>query len=58
MSNGNLRPFGGVWSRVGGVEVSDRPEDSAVDGRPSKSSVGCSCDVEFLLTGTPSGHVH
>jgi hypothetical protein len=36
------RCIGGEWWRAGGVEVSDKPEDSAVDGLPSKLSVvGC-----------------
>jgi hypothetical protein len=44
-----------VLSRVGGVEVSDIPDESAVDGRPSILSFR---DDDFLRVGTPSGHVH
>jgi hypothetical protein len=44
-----------VLSRVGGVEVSDNPDESAVDGRPSTLSFR---GVLFFLAGTPSGHVH
>jgi len=46
--------LGGVRSLVGGVDPSDKPEDPAVDGRPSPAS--------FLTTdffrGAPSGQVH
>jgi hypothetical protein len=44
-----------VLSRVGGVEVSDNPDESAVDGRPSILSF---LGVVFFRAGTPSGHVH
>jgi len=44
-----------VLSRVGGVEVSDNPDESAVDGRPSMLSFR---GVDFFRAGTPSGHVH
>jgi hypothetical protein len=50
--------FRGVWLRVEGAEVSDMPEDPAVDGRPSKSSVMDFSDGELFATGTLSGHVH
>ena len=46
--------FGGVRSRVGGVEPSDIPEEPAVLGRSLSSFFGAG----FLRGGTPSGHVH
>ena len=48
--------MGGVLSRVGGVEASDKPDEPAVDGLPS--TVSTLLDVLFLRCGTPSGHVH
>jgi hypothetical protein len=38
--------------------VSDKPEDPAVDGQPSKSSVMGFRNGECLAIGTLSGHVH
>jgi len=46
--------LGGVCSLVGGVDVSEGPEDPAVEGLPSRSFL----TVPFLRTGAPSGHVH
>ncbi len=46
---------GGVSSRPGGVDASERPEEPAVDGRPSTSSRR---EMLFLRAGTPSGHEH
>jgi hypothetical protein len=46
--------LGGVWSRVGGVDDSDGPDDPAVDGRSTESFRV----VDFFRAGTPSGHVH
>jgi hypothetical protein len=37
-SSGSSR-LGGVWFRVGGVELSDMPEELAVDGRTSGWSI-------------------
>ena len=59
-SSGNSR-FGGVWFLVGGVELSEMPEELAVDGRMSEGSM---CTVSTLLGGalfrgsTPTGQVH
>lgn len=46
---------GGVSSLAGGVDASDNPEDPAVEGRPSPSSLLATL---FLRAGTPSGHEH
>jgi hypothetical protein len=46
---------GGVSSLAGGVDASDKPEDPAVDGLPSTSSL---LTTLFLRAGTPSGHEH
>lgn len=46
---------GGVSSRPGGVDASERPDEPAVDGRPSTSSRR---EMLFLRAGTPSGHEH
>lgn len=46
---------GGVWSLVGGVELSERPDEPAVDGLPSVDSF---FTEDFFRAGTPSGHVH
>jgi len=45
--------FGGVGSRVGGVDPSDIPEDPAVPGLSPESFL-----VDFFRVGTPSGQVH
>lgn len=45
---------GGVLSRVGGVELSESPDEPAVEGRVS----GTSFFADFFRAGTPSGHVH
>jgi hypothetical protein len=45
----------GVCSLVGGADPSDRPEDPAVDGRPSKESF---LATDFFRAGAPSGQVH
>lgn len=50
-----LDRLGGVCSRVGGVDASDRPEDPAVEGLPSPESF---LTTDFFRAGTPSGHVH
>lgn len=47
--------LGGVWSLVGGVELSDSPDEPAVDGLPSAESFLL---VDFFRAGAPSGHVH
>lgn len=45
----------GVCSLVGGVDPSDKPEDPAVDGRPSSESF---LTVDFFRVGADSGQVH
>jgi len=50
-----LDRLGGVCSRVGGVDASDRPEEPAVEGLPSTESF---LTTGFFRAGTPSGHVH
>ena len=51
-----------VWGpRVGGVAMSDTPEEPAVEGRvsmPSMGDGGSLLGVGFLRVGTPSGQVH
>lgn len=49
--------LGGLCSLVGGVEDSDKPDEPAVDGLPSKSTESLFA-AAFLRTGTPSGHEH
>jgi hypothetical protein len=46
--------LGGVRSLVGGVDPSDKPDDPAVDGRPSPESFV----TDLFRAGTPSGQVH
>jgi hypothetical protein len=47
--------LGGVISLAGGVEASDKPDDPAVEGLPSGSSLRTTF---FLREGTPSGQEH
>jgi len=46
---------GGVISLAGGVEASDNPDDPAVEGLLSGSSLRT---ILFLRAGTPSGQEH
>jgi len=46
---------GGVISLAGGVEASDNPDDPAVEGLLSGSSLRA---ILFLRVGTPSGQEH
>jgi hypothetical protein len=46
---------GGVISLAGGVEASDNPDDPAVEGLLSGSSLRATL---FLRVGTPSGQEH
>jgi hypothetical protein len=45
----------GVCSLVGGADPSDKPEDPAVDGRPSTEVFLL---TDFFRVGAPSGQVH
>ena len=53
--------FGGVWCLVGGVELSERPEELAVDGRTSALSIWIESTLlggALLRGSTPTGQVH